>query len=188
MIHGTRRLRQFFFIVVGASSTWAANLNVSVTSGGDESINVAAGALVNYEVTGVLTDDLNEGLAVVFFDLSFDGGPLSPGAVPAVPPMNNFVRPLGLTNPAGYPGTVIGGALVQCGGAQNTIKNDGQVIPFPSGTVITGVGHTEVVVATGTLTAPPTTGSFSLTVTDASAAVIRKGETGEPFGIPIRSC
>ena len=40
-------------------------------------VEVAPGAEVLYTVVGQLTDDVNEGLALVGFDLAFDGGDLT---------------------------------------------------------------------------------------------------------------
>lgn len=161
-----------------AGHVGAANLNVAVTSNQQASVSVEPGATVHYEVTAVLTDSNNEGLAAVLFDLSFSGGPLSPANEPTSNPMLNFDRPLGLTNPAGFGGSVVGGSLVQVGGAQNTIKNTIAHAPAPIGTVITGVGHTPVVVVTGSLSAPMSEGAYTLAVANVIAAAIVQGEDG----------
>jgi hypothetical protein len=97
-------------------------------------------------------------------------------------PIANFVIPEGITNPAGFGGTtdVPGreGELVQVGGAQNTIKNTEGNAPYPvSDVVITGLGHTEIVLATGSLTAPMTEGTYTLALTNLFANVIKEGET-----------
>jgi len=168
-------------MAVVASSAWATTLNVSVSSGGNSSVIVAPGAMVNYQVTGMLSDEVNEGLALVLFDLSFDGGALAPGAAPGSAPMSNFVRPLGVTNPNGYGGTAVSGALVQCGGAQNTIKNTVGNAPFPTGTVIPGVAWPSGPLTTlmsGSVTAPMTPGPYTLSVSNVAASVIRDGEDG----------
>jgi len=166
------------------SMAMATDLNISVqTAAGDPSTNVAPGAPVQYRVVGVLSDTLNEGLALFGFDLVFDGGVLSSAVAPAE--MNSFVKPDGITNPAGFGGTtgVPGheGQLVQVGGGQNTIKNTVDNAPFPIGSVVTGLGKTQVVLATGSLTAPMTPGTYHLQARNAFANVIKQGETGNPF-------
>lgn len=179
-------------LIFGASVAFGADLNVAVQS--SDTMPVAPGATVTYQVVGELTSDAdNEGLALVGFTLSFDGGDLSPADVPTTSPMNNFVvddfdacvNCAGINNPQGYGGTVIAGDLVQVGGGQNTIMNDGLGghPDFPVGTVIQQVawlGAAEVLVE-GTLTAPMTAGTYNLTLTDLFANVIKDGETGTPF-------
>jgi hypothetical protein len=145
----------------------AADVNLDVqSSGGMSEITVMPGALVEYQVIALLSDNANEGLALLGFDLEFSGGPLTLGDRPTSGPAMAFDRPDGLTNPgpggSGYGGTEIGGRLVQVGGGQNTIKN-GQlactgnedcptgstcdanfctpVAAFPVGLVITGVAE-----------------------------------------------
>ena len=95
--------------------------------------------------------------------------------------MTSFDRPLGLTNPAGFGGTVVAGKLVQVGGAQNTIANT--FAPYPNGSVVVDVaqiGQALTLVA-GSLTAPLTPGTYTLSTTAVVANVIRQGETGIPF-------
>lgn len=159
----------------------ATDLNVSVQSGGSNTIKVFPGQTVNYDVIGELSDAANEGLALVLVDLAFDGGALSPAAAPAANPMLNFDRPAGMTNPQGYGGVVSGGKLLQVGGAQNTINNS--FAPVPNGNVITGVAKpgTPVVITSGSLAAPTTQGTYTLSVDALEANVIKQGELGVPF-------
>ena len=172
----------------------ASSLNVSVKSGGVSAINVAPSAVVNFTVEGVLGDDLNEGLALVGFDLHFTGGALAAntvvapaGVVSCGNPMPAFVKNEGITNPAGYGGTLIAGDLVQVGGGQNTIKNSvdnpactPNCAPFPIGTPFLGVAQPAVcgnaVIATGSLTAPAAPGIYHLQVLNGFANVIKDGE------------
>ena len=143
------------------------------------------GETVTYEIRGKLSGGNNEGLAGFAFDLSYEGEPLVAPVDPG-DEITSFVIPNGITNPAGFGGVIIDGALVQIGGAQNTIGNDvGDVL---IGTVETGLGHDEVVLATGTVTAPTEQGQYSLVVSNVSATVIREGEVGpvwatEPAGV-----
>ncbi|RME41798.1 MAG: hypothetical protein D6788_00470 [Planctomycetota bacterium] len=156
------------------ATVMASGLNLRVTSNGSSTVDVSAGDTVNYEIRGVLTDTNNQGLALFGFDLSFDGGPLTQVAPTAA--VMSFVIPDGITNPAGFGGTtdVPGreGELVQVGGAQNTINNVETNAPFPIGTVVLNIGHTEEVLATGTLTAPTTPGTYTLTISNGFANVI----------------
>ena len=169
-------------VALTGSAVLATDLNVAVqTDTGDPLVSVGQGETVNYRVVGVLSDTANEGLALFGFDLVFDGGPLTQADTPTEDPIANFVIPDGITNPAGFGGTVDvpgrEGELVQIGGAQNTIKNDVGNAPYPiSDVVITGLGYTEIVLATGSLTAPMTDGTYTLALTNLFANVIKEGE------------
>ena len=166
---------------LAAASVYGTDLNVSVRSEGSNTVTVAPGAIVVYEVSGILSDSLNEGLALVLFDLSFSAGDLTPGDAPVAPPMNNFARILGITNPAGFGGTVIGGDLIQVCGAQNTIKNTAANAEFPVGSVIVDLAQSQLVLITGSLTAPITPGEYTLALTNLTSTVIIAGEDGVPF-------
>jgi hypothetical protein len=157
------------------------DLNLSAESGGRNAVLATPGAQVSYSIVGELSDTSSKGLAMVSFDLAFSGGPLTQCATPASNPMKNFASPLGLNNPAGYGGTLVGGTLVQVGGAQNTINN--VFAAKPTGSVLTDVAQngSEIVLATGTLTAPTQCGTYTLTINNVMANVIRAGETGNPF-------
>ena len=200
-------------LMVALSATAAmaqpAALNLWVKAGGETAITVGPSCLVPYYVVGELTDVSNMGLALAGFDLEFNGGDLAQASAPTSTAMGNFVIPDGITNPAGYGGTLIDGKLVQVGGGQNTIMN-GQVectttddcptgsecddVPpppwfcepvadFPVGTVITGIaqfGYPELLVA-GELTAPAGDGVYTLQATNLFANVIKPGQDGNPF-------
>jgi hypothetical protein len=166
------------------------SLNVSVQSGGSNSIAAAPGGLVHYQVMGLLSDDNNKGLALVGFDLDFDGGDLSQADNPTGDPnsgcenpMIHFTEPWGITNPAGFGGTVIHGDLIQVGGAQNTTNNTQP--PAPIGTVLLRVaqpsGCGPAVLVTGALTAPSVLGSYTLALENLFANVIRPDATGVPI-------
>jgi hypothetical protein len=157
------------------------DLNLRAESGGQSVVVATPGSQVSYSIVGELSDTASMGLAMVTFDLAFSGGPLTQAANPNSNPMLNFASPLGLNNPAGFGGTVSGGTLVQVGGAQNTIVNN--FAPFPTGAVLTDVAQngTPVVIATGTLTAPTQCGTYTLSIDNVMANVIRAGEDGDPF-------
>ncbi len=170
-----------------APAVLASDLNVSVESGGSNTVTVNPGTTVNYTVVGELSDLLNEGLAGVSLDLKFTGGDLTQADAPTSGNMLNFTDDLGLSNPAGYGGTVINGDLIQIGGMQNTFKNS--FTTKLSGGVVTGVawnGSPEVLV-TGTLTAPFTPGTYSLQAVNVLANVIVQGEdgTGEFWAVEL---
>jgi hypothetical protein len=169
-------------VIFGATaSAFATNLNVRVQSGGTSAVTVPPGAVVNWTVVGELSDNVNAGLALFSVDLAWTGGPLTQAVNPTSGPMLNFTRPAGLTNPAGFGGTVVSGQLRQVGGAQNTIKNT--FAPFPNGTVVTGIAAAgaPVTLANGQLTAPVTPGTYTLSASGLVANVIRQGDTGTPF-------
>ncbi len=142
----------------------ATQLNLRVEgdagAGWAEDIDVEAGQSVDYRVLGVLSNnDQNEGLALFGFDVSYSCGDLTTQmAVSTGDCMDNFEIPLGINNPAGFGGTTNVpehlGDLVQVGGAVNTILNDAGNAPYPTGAVCLGLGWTEVVLATGSLTIP----------------------------------
>jgi hypothetical protein len=174
-------------------------LNVSVESAGSNLIVVAPGSVVSYSVIGLLGDDDNQGLALVGFDLDFDGGPLAQANEPTGDPnsgcenpMIHFDIPWGVTNPAGFGGTIIGGDLIQVGGGQNTINNSPDnpfcapnCAPYPIGTVLPGVaqpaGCGPAVLVTGSLTAPIAPGMYSLALENLFANIITSSTTGIPF-------
>jgi hypothetical protein len=194
-------------IVPGATPGPATDLYLTLAeqSSGATAVTVAPAAEVSYQVLGELGDNLNEGLALVVFDLEYDGGALSPASVPSTPPMASFVPPEGFShNPDGYGGSVQGGRLLQVGGAQN-VANHGSwsctvdddcpgastcagslctVLPgLPTGALVTGVAApgAPVVIATGTLTAPATAGTYTLSATNLQALVLRQNASGDPF-------
>ena len=159
----------------------ATNLNLTIQSGGQGTVTVPPGANVPYNVVGVLSDAASDGLAGFSVDLSFSGGPLPMAAAPSSAPMLSFDKPAGLTNPAGFGGTVVAGKLVQVGGAQNTIAN--VFAPYPKGNVVVDVaqmGQALTLVA-GQLTAPVTPGTYTLSMSAVAATVIQQGSTGVPF-------
>ena len=157
------------------------DLNLRAESGGRNVAVATPGAQVSYSIVGELSDTSSMGLAMVTFDLAFSGGPLTQAASPSSNPMLNFASPQGLSNPVGFGGTVVGGTLVQIGGAQNTIANT--FAPAPIGAVLTDVAQSgsPAVLATGTLTAPTQCGTYVLTIDNVMANVIRAGEDGDPF-------
>jgi hypothetical protein len=160
------------------------NLNVVVRRASDDltTINVQPGEQVNYEIEGILSPSTGHmGLALVGFNLNYNGGSLPPCNTPVAPDlMANFVKPNGITNPDGYGGTIgATGELLQVGGGQNTIKNTPEFADFPIGNVQTGIAqNTPVILATGSLTAPQQGGPYTLVLSQLFANVIEQGQTG----------
>lgn len=185
----TRNLLSVAVLGVLAVNAAASNINLSVqTSAGGSSINLQPNQMLDYRIVATLSDTNNEGLALVGLSLNYTGGDIGQqandpsGAITPANPMPAFVIPDGITNPAGFGGTMIGGDLIQIGGAQNTINNDINNAPFPIGQVVTDVGNGgEVVVATGSFNVGATEGAFELQAFDVFANVIKAGETGTPF-------
>ena len=157
-----------------------SELLVQLSSGG-ATVVVAPGGLVRYSVTAEAADPANQGLAMISFDLDFDGGPLTPMETPTVGPMTGFVSPVGMSNPQGFGGTPVAGGLRQAGGAQNTINN--AFAPQPTGAVVPGLGgwKSPVVVARGSLVAPTTPGTYTLSMSNVMGNVITEDTTGFPF-------
>ena len=153
------------------SAASAADLNVSVTSGGSGTVTVVScGATLTYAVSGILSDIDNVGLAGFVFDLAFSGGALEQAEAPSADPMLNFDRPAGMTAAGGFGGTVVGGQLRLVGGAQNTMNNTAP--PFPVGLVMIGVAHTETVLVTGSVMTPVEPGTYVLTLSNLRATVL----------------
>lgn len=172
-------------LVASAPAALASDLNLSVESGASNTISVSPCSTVNYAVVGELSDALNEGLASYRFNLSFDGGDLAQADAPGSAPMDHFKAPKGLNNPDGFGGTLSGGDLIQVGGAQNTINSQFTGLlstPVLTGTVVTGIAQpgSEATLVTGSLTAPTQPGTYTLSITEIGANVIRQGEVGPP--------
>jgi hypothetical protein len=170
-----------------ATAASTTSINLSIKSMGQSTVTVRPGVTIRYRVIGELSDDNNEGLALIGFDLHFEGGPLQQADEPTGEPdagcenpMIHFAAPWGVTNPSGFGGTVIGGDLIQCGGGQNTIPNDGFLA-----SVLTGVAQPSgcglAIILTGQLTAPAAPGTYRLVISNVFANVIKEGETGEVF-------
>ena len=168
-------------LLAAAVPAAASNLNLTIQSGGQGTVTVPPGANVPYDIVGVLSDDASDGLAGFSLDLSFSGGPLAKADEPSTPPMLSFDKPAGVTNPAGFGGTVVAGKLVQVGGAQNTIAN--VFAPYPNGNVVVDVAQIgqAVTLVTGQLTAPVTPGTYTLSMSAVVANVIQQGQDGVPF-------
>ena len=108
-----------------SSAVMATDLTLTIT--GDT--QTTPGGTISYQITGLLSDSVNEGMALFGFDMEVSG----PAAVnldtattvlPG-PAMGPFVANDGLNNPAGFGGTPSGDDLLQIGGGQNTIGNPG---------------------------------------------------------------
>jgi hypothetical protein len=141
-------------------------------------VSVQPGGSVGYQIVGHLSGDASLGLALWGIDLhssySIPNG--LPQAMPG-PELWSFVRPYGLTNPAGYGGTPNGDDwLWQLGGGQNTIGNTGP--SFPNGPVVEGVGLSPVVLAYGQANLPADPGAYALTLSTLFANSLR-----EPNGL-----
>jgi len=203
----SRKVLAMLAILLGACSVaTATDLGLRVEALGCHSSQVSIGPSceTTYHVVGELSDAASDGMSMVVFDLEFDGGSLLPANLPTALPMLAFAPPAGLTNPAGYGGTSIGGKLVQVGGSQNVLGQgfwpcetsdecpggstcDGLVctaLPgFPLGTVVIGAGQpgAPASIATGSLITPATPGTYTLQLSNAVANALEKGVDGRPY-------
>lgn len=155
--------------------------------------SVAPGQEVRWTVRAFVSPLESQGLAFFSFDLVPDATnpapiELSP-ADPAPEGMRAFDRPRGFANPgsdphgSGYGGTPVGPDLVQVGGAQNTFGFTPACFGPDQGIClgtdidpVRGVGQTasDVVLASGTFTAPDVPGSYTLRLTRALASTLRR--------------
>jgi hypothetical protein len=105
---------------------------------GQETAYARCGESIRYRVVGTMSDDNHQGLALIRFDLKFDGGPIPglglPQGEPSCDnPMASFAAPFGITGASGYGGTAYSAGGADCehpsgipagvrgiGGAQNT--------------------------------------------------------------------
>ena len=120
----SRRLITLLALLPGLGfAAWATDLDLTVEATGCHASAVTIGPLceTQYRVVGELSDADADGLALVVFDLEFDGSGLAPADTPTELPMASFAPPAGLSNPDGYGGTALGGKLVQVGGSQNVV-------------------------------------------------------------------
>jgi len=79
------------------------------SAAGDSDVYARCGQEVAYRVLGTLSDGNNRGLALVKFDVRYDGGSLEQVETPKGPascdnPMASFEAPDGISGPAGYAG------------------------------------------------------------------------------------
>jgi hypothetical protein len=132
-------------VVAGAAAAQDTfTVDIQRTNGSGD---VAPGGVVEYEITGTLTDTDNMGLAFFSLDLELVGGDTAINLGTAVVQVGSadsapFEAPLGYSIDFG--GTSVGNDLIQAGGGQNTINNDPAAEPFepfPSGAVVMNVGH-----------------------------------------------
>ena len=170
-------------VALCASFGLAATFEVEITA--TSSTAVAPGGTVDYEITGLVSSGDNLGLALCGVDLTTDTV-IAQGQAVEGGSMGPFVKDDGITNPAGYGGTVDADDLLQIGGGQNTIGNDG-ISPhpaYPSGVVVEGIAQgSSVVLATGTITAPGTPGTHTVSLVDPFANVLLADQGGGVYTV-----
>lgn len=174
------RLTSLLTVCALGATASASDLNLSIEAGGQNAVVVSPGEIVTYNVVGELSDSLNEGLALFSIDLSMPGVTLPQAGAPVTASMQNFATPLGLSNPAGFGGTLSAGGLKQIGGMQNTIKNS--FASAPTGSVMTGIAQpgTPETLVSGQVSMPMVSGTYTLDASNVLANVIRQGEAGTP--------
>ena len=193
-------------LVTCVASTAGLDVHVEDAATGDALVSVEVGSPVTYNIVGVLEGG-TQGLAVVLFDLGFNGGALGPVDLPSGSPMTSFLDPLGFDgNPFGFTGTPHDGNLLQVGGAQNIfaqgrwlceadrdcpedgVCSEGLCSPvsgLPGGELALGVAlpGNPAVLASGTLFAPDTPGTYQLQVGNINATAVAATSTGDPFWV-----
>lgn len=156
--------------VPGLCLAAAVEIGIAPVSG----VNVPPGESLHYQVTASVSGAGHAGLAGFGFDVQTDTGVTQPPASPGAS-LGAFARSAGLTNPGGFGGVPLGDDLLQVGGAQNTIGNDG-VLPrpaYPSGPVVEGLGLSgSVVLAEGIIRAPNTPGTYTVRLANPFAALL----------------
>lgn len=175
-------------VMVTGMANAATDLDLEILGDGAPSVAIPEGtASVDIEIYAQLVGDLDppDGLALIGFDLSQTGGlTLAENWLTAGPSMGSFVKTAGLTNPAGYGGTLVAGVLLQIGGGQNTIGNTGAAPDYPIGTVVEDIGNSQVLVAEATLdTSSLLEGTYTLTLDNAFANVIDDFSAGSPYSV-----
>jgi hypothetical protein len=148
---------------------------------------VGVGDPINWELYVEVSTGDNQGLALVAVDLVQDAGnpelfdiPPADATSDDSAPMNQFSRPLGISNPgeggadSGYIGVQRGtpANLIQIGGGQNTFGQAGATIGTDPN-VVAGVGQSgQQLVATGSFNAPATEGTYTLQLANGIANVL----------------
>lgn len=155
-------------------------LQLNVTSQGQSDVLAEPGMIVPFEISARLTSTTdNGGLAGLVFDLHYEGGDMPPLIPPVGGAMAPFIPPNGFSEgPLGFGGTPFEHGLRHIGGGQNTMGHSSE---YPSGDVIPGIAHTEVVVAQGFLVAPAENGMYEVSIQDPLATVLDAGQgSGQP--------
>ncbi len=139
---------------------------------------VSPGGTVNYRITGTVSNDGNYGLATFGVDV-LTGTGVAQRPANSVTGTATFAPPLGY-HPGGFGGKPdANGNLLQIGGAQNTIHNDGisPNPPSPCGSVQTNVGlaPADVVLAVGQITLPAQADTYTISLDNAFAGVLGPG-------------
>lgn len=168
-----------------ASAAFASTVTLSLTSA-QNGQSIAPGATVNWSIGFTVSAGDNAGLALLAVDLVQDNANPAyldiPPATGVPVAMQNFSRPLGISNPGeltpatGYPGLQRGTPgrknLVEIGGGQNSF---GTALTIGAGiaenaTLVGAVGQSgSVVLASGSFTAPATPGSYTFRLQNAVA-------------------
>jgi len=161
----------------------AATLTLRIKSGTVSEVFVYPGTAVPISITGVLSGEATDGLALWGVDVTRSAGALALNAPAGI--MQGFKKNWGLTNPAGYGGTASGLTLLQVGGGQNTINYHGTTPAYPTGTVVEGVAAAEEALATGSLNTTGLAYGTDVTVTLANgfANTLNAGQAGPVYAV-----
>lgn len=165
-------------LLVSAATAATVTFSLSSSQNGQ---TVSPGTSIDWEISVVVSNGDNAGLALVSADLVQDGGNAEAVVLPkasTIPAsMSNFDVPAGIANPGedgdatGYIGSVRNGNLIQIGGAQNNFGTPGATIGT-NATPVAGVGQSGAqVVASGSFPAPSTDGSYTFSLQNVLANV-----------------
>ncbi len=183
----------FLSIVWSVSTAWAQPVAVTLTlESSKNGLTVSPGTIIDWTLRASVPAAGSAGLALMAVDLVQDAGNPAffdlPPASGVPNGMENFSRPLGVSNPGeggaatGYIGVQRSPTgqsylnLVQIGGGQNTF---GSALPpeygcGQSAAVVSGVGQGSEpqVIATGSFAAPAAPGAYSFRLENAVANVL----------------
>jgi CxxC motif-containing protein (DUF1111 family) len=157
-------------LMLAPAPSQTADLQLTVTGDGQlSSVTVLPGAAFTWTVSAQLTAGDHDGLALLGFDLWFEGGTLEPAA-PPTGDARLLGGPRSFMNPAGFGGTPMGDRLLQVGGGQDTLVPD----DIRAGLAAPGE---PLIVTTGRAHAPATPGLYRLQVEHGFANVLLPPDT-----------
>ncbi len=201
---------KYWMTIAGVLVAWTccgpadAQMTTVSLSSSQNGQSIAPGATIDWSITFSVSAGDNAGLALLVTDLVQNAdNPATTDLAPAdsVPAeLSNFSRPAGISNPGedgnttGYVGVLRGdpGArnLIQIGGGQNTFgeaQAPGTGIA-ENANVIGGVGQTgDVVLASGSFTAPAIEGDYTIELANTVANVIDTLSTPPSFSPAVPS-
>jgi len=168
--------------VAEAPVTTTETVSVKLTSP-QNGKHVAAGQQVFWSIEFDVSNDDNQGLALMVTDLvPANSNPaeitLTPAHIPAS--LSNMAAPNGFVNEHGFGGHVNNNKLEKIGGAQNTLGNTSVEHQYgQSAHVVTNLGQNGTTVFTqGSFTAPSVEGNYQFNLANTIASVLKTVNRG----------